>query len=106
MDLVIPLANHLLKIKKKFKKLKKKTKKTGDTRHFYRSELDKVCFQHDMANEDFTNSARGITSDKFLGNKAFNIAKNPNYGGYQRGLASMVYKFFEKKSASCFRQWS
>ena len=30
--------------------------------------------------------------------KAFNIAKNPKYDGYQRGLASMVYKFFDKKS--------
>ena len=33
-----------------------------------------------------------------LKDKAFNIAKNPKYDGYQRGLASMVYKFFDKKS--------
>ena len=39
-------------------------------------------------------------SDKFLKNKAFKIASNPNYNGYQRGLASAVYKFFDKKSAS------
>ena len=38
------------------------------------------------------------TSDKVLRDKAFNIAKNPKYDGYQRGLASMVYKFFDKKS--------
>ena len=38
-------------------------------------------------------------SDEFLIDKAFNIAKNPKYDGYQRGLASMVYKFFDKKSA-------
>ena len=37
-------------------------------------------------------------SDKFLKDKAFKIANNPNYDGYQRGLASMVYKFFDKKS--------
>ena len=37
-------------------------------------------------------------SDKILRDKAFNIAKNPKYDGYQRGLASMVYKFFDKKS--------
>ena len=37
------------------------------------------------------------TSDKILRDKAFNIAKSPKYGGYQRGLASMVYKFFDKK---------
>ena len=53
-----------------------------------------------MAYGDFRDLARRITSDKVLRDKAFNIAKNPNYGGYQRGLASMVYKFFDKKSAS------
>ena len=37
-------------------------------------------------------------SDKFLKNKAFKIASNPNYNGYQRGLASMLYKIFDKKS--------
>ena len=39
-------------------------------------------------------------SDKVLKDKAFKIASNPKYDGYQRGLASMVYKFFDKKSAS------
>ena len=39
-------------------------------------------------------------SDKVLRNKAFKIAGNPKHHGYQRGLASMVYKFFDKKSAS------
>ena len=37
-------------------------------------------------------------SDKVLKDKAFKIANNPNYDGYQRGLASMVYKSFDKKS--------
>ena len=37
--------------------------------------------------------------DKTLRDKAFNVAKNPKYDGYQRGLASMVYKFFDKKSS-------
>ena len=45
-------------------------------------------------------SARRTTSDKVLGNKAFNIAKNLKYNGYQTGLAFMVYNFFYKKSAS------
>ena len=36
-------------------------------------------------------------SDKVLKDKAFEIASDPKYGGYQRGLASMVYKFFDKK---------
>ena len=39
-------------------------------------------------------------SDKVLKDKAFNIASDPKYDSYQRGLASMVYKFFDKKSAS------
>ena len=39
-------------------------------------------------------------SDQVLKDKAFKIASNPNYDGYQRGLVSMVYKFFDKKSAS------
>ena len=39
-------------------------------------------------------------SDKVLKNKAFKIARDPKYDGYQRGLVSMVYKFFDKKSAS------
>ena len=42
--------------------------------------------------------AKRTIADKILKNKAFNIAKDPKYDGYQRGLASMVYKFFDKKS--------
>ena len=52
-----------------------------------------------MAYGDFKDLARRTASDKVLRDKAFNIAKNPKYDGYQRGLASMVYKFFDKKSA-------
>ena len=37
-------------------------------------------------------------SDKVLKDKAFKIASNPKYDGYHRGLASTVYKFFDKKS--------
>ena len=51
-----------------------------------------------MAYGDFKDLARRTASDKVLRDKAFNIAKNPKYGGYQRGLASMVYKFFDKKT--------
>ena len=42
--------------------------------------------------------AKRTASDKVLRDKTFNIAKNPKHDGYQRGLASMVYKFFDKKS--------
>ena len=52
-----------------------------------------------MAYEDFKDLVRRTASDKFLRDKAFNIAKNPKYDRYQRGLVSMVYKFFDKKSA-------
>ena len=52
-----------------------------------------------MAYGDFKDLAGRIASDKVLRDKAFNIAKNARYDGYQRGLASMVYKFFDKKSA-------
>ena len=72
-------------------------KETGDTKYIYKSELDKACFRHDMAYGDFKYLARRIASDKVLRYKAFNIAKNPKYDGYQRELASMVYKLSEKK---------
>ena len=70
---------------------------TGDTNYIYKNELDKACFQHDMAYGDFKVLKR-TQSDKVLKEEAFKIASNPKYDGYQRGLASMVYKFFDKKS--------
>ena len=75
-----------------------KIKETGDTSYIYKNEIDKPCFQHDMAYGNFKDIARRTASDKVLRNEAFNIAKNPKYDGYQRGLSSMVYKFFDKKS--------
>ena len=67
-----------------------KFRKTGDTNYIYKNQLGKVCFQHDLDYGDFKSLARGTASDKLLRDKAFNIAKNPKYNGYQRGLASMV----------------
>ena len=52
-----------------------------------------------MAFGDFKDLSRRTAADKVLRNKAFNIAKDPKYDGCQRGLASMVYKFFDKKTA-------
>ena len=72
-----------------------KFKQTGDSRYIYRNELDKACFQHDMACGDFKDLKRRTVADNVLRDKALNIAKNPKYDEYQRGLASMVYKFFE-----------
>ena len=72
-------------------------KETGDTKYNYRNVLDKACFQHDMAYGDFKGLTRRTASDKVLRGKAFNIAKNLKCDGYQRGIASMVYKLFDKK---------
>ena len=65
----------------------------------YRNELDKACFQHDKAYVDFKSLDKRKASDKVLIDKAFTIVKNPKYDGYQRGLVSVVYKFFDEKSA-------
>ena len=75
-----------------------KFKETGDTSCIYKNEPDNACFQHDMAYGDLKDLKGRTFSDKVLRDKAFNIAKNPRYNGYQRRLASMVYKFFDKKS--------
>ena len=76
----------------------KEFKRTGDTRYIYRNELDKACFQHDSAYADHKDLINRTEADKLLRDKAYDIASNPEYDGYQRGLASMVYKFFDKKS--------
>ena len=76
-----------------------KIKETGDSRYIYQIELEKTCFQHDMAYGDFIYLTRITASDKILRDKAFNIAKNPKKDGYQRGLVSIVYKFFDKKAS-------
>ena len=72
---------------------------TGCTDFIYRNELDKACFQHDMAYCKSKDLVKRTQSDKVLRDKAFKIASDPKYDGYQRGLASMVYKFFDKKSS-------
>ena len=78
-----------------------KFKETGDLRYIYQNEPDKACFQHNMAYEDFKDLSRRTAADKVLCDKAFNIAKNQKYDGYQCRLASLFYKFFDKKSSGC-----
>ena len=68
---------------------------TVNTDFIYTNELDKACFQHDMA----YCKSKLTQSDKVLRDKAFKIVSDPKYDGYQRGLASMGYKFFNKKSS-------
>ena len=58
-----------------------KFKETGDTNYIYNNELDKDL-------------ARRTASDKTLRDKAFNIAKNPKYNGYQRGACFYGLQFF------------
>ena len=82
----------------KSKKRIQKFKETGDSRYIYRNELDKACFQHNMAYGDFKDLARRTG----FRDKAFDIAQGPKYDGHQRGLASMVYKLFDKKN---YWQW-
>ena len=76
----------------------KNFKQTGDTRYIYRNELDKACFQDDSAYADHKDLINRTKSDKVSGDNAYDIASNPEYDGYQRRLASMVYKFFDKNS--------
>ena len=64
---------------------------TGNTDFIYKNELDKACFQHDMAYGKTKDLVKRTQSDK--------VASDPKYDGYQRGLASMVYRFFDKRSA-------
>ena len=77
-----------------------KFRETGDTNYIYKNELDKACFVHDAAYSDSKDLTKMTVADKILKNKAFDIAKDPKYDGYQRELASMVYKFFDSKVAS------
>ena len=79
---IVPFIRHKERIKK--------FKQTGDTCYIYRNELDKACFQHDSAYADHKDLINRTKSDKVLRNKAHNIASNPEYDGYQRGLAKKL----------------
>ena len=50
---------------------------------------------------DFKDLIRRTAADNVSGHKAFHIAKNPKYDGYQRRLASMIYNFFFEKQLGC-----
>ena len=76
---------------RKNKEKKEKFKETRDSRYIYQNELDKACFQHDMAYGGFKDLTRRTASDKILRDQAITFAKNPKYDGYKRGLASIVY---------------
>ena len=84
-----------------FTKHKERTGKfmqTGNTNYICKNDIDKACFQHDMAYVKFRDLFERTQSDKVLRDKAFKIASNPKYDGYERGLSSMIYKFSDKYS--------
>ena len=83
----------------KYKQRIQKFKETGDTNYIYKNELDKACFAHDAAYSVCKGLTKRTVADKILRDKSFNIVKDPKYDGYQRGLAPMVYKFFDSKIA-------
>ena len=71
-----------------------KFRETGNLKHLHRNELDKACFAHDAAYSDSKNL------DKILKDRAYESFRNSDYDGYQRALASMVYKVFDVKRRS------
>ena len=73
-------------------------RETGNLKYLYRNELDRTRFVHDAAYSDSEDLAKITISDKILKERAYEIARNRNYDGYQRALASMVYNFFDKKT--------
>ena len=86
-----------------FTKIKERIEKfmqTGNTNFVYKNELDQACFQNAFGKSK--DLVKITQSDNVLRDKAFKIASDPKYDGYQRGLASasVVYNFFDKKSTS------
>ena len=82
LDLHIVLVYYLQKNKERIQKFKE----TEDSLYIYQNKLDKACFQLDMAYRYFRDLTKRTSSDKIRRDKAFNIAKNSKYDGYQRGL--------------------
>ena len=87
-----PFTRHKVRIKE--------STRTGDTSYIYRNELDKRRFKHDAAYAKYKDVENRLIADDKLQNTAYDIAIIPEYDGYQRSLASMIYKFFNSKVAS------
>ena len=84
----------------KYCKRIQKFKEAGNLKYLYRNELGKACFAHDAAYSDSKDLAKKATWDKILTDRAYEIARNHKYHGYQRALASMIYKIFDEKTGS------
>ena len=72
--------------------------KDGRLSHILKNRLDAACFQHDSAYAKYKDRLNRKQSDIVLKNKALIIATDTRVNGYQRGLASMVYTFFNEKT--------
>ena len=72
--------------------------KNGKLSHIAKNKLDAACFQHDSTYHKYKDLKRRTRSDVVLKNKAYKIAVDPKYNGYERALASMVCKFFNERS--------
>ena len=77
-----------------------KVPEKGNSKHLYRNELCKACFAHDEAYSDCKDVARRTISDKILKDRHYEITRPRKYDGYWGALASMVYRFFDKKTGS------
>ena len=77
-----------------------KLSKTSNLKHLYRNELDEACFAHDATYSDSKDVAKRTISHNILKYRAYEIDRNRKYDGYQRALASIVYRFFYKKTGS------
>ena len=82
---------------KENKKVIQKFKETGDLSYIYQKEIDNTCFKKNISCDSYKDLIRRTASYKVLRHKAFSVASNSKYDGYQRGLASVVY-IFDKKS--------
>ena len=82
----------------KHHKRNKKSRETDHLKHLHRNELDKACCANDAAYSNCKNLAKRTISDKILKDRAYEIARSHKYDGYQRTLATMVYRFFDKKT--------
>ena len=77
-----------------------KFREMGNLKHLHRNELDKACFAHYAVYSDSKDLAKRTISDKILKDRSYEIARNRNYYGYQKALASMVCRFLDKKTGS------
>ena len=87
-----PITKHCERIQK--------FRETDNLRHLYGNELDKACFAYNAPYSDSKDLAKRTISDKILRDRPYAIARNCNYGGYQRALASMVCEIFDKKTGT------